>query len=69
MDEDTADLLNHLVEELEYYIGSDEPGSHLDSGDAERYIADATQAVYDYECSKVNLVDNRPKPLIFKVRL
>ena len=57
MDEDTANLLQRLSEELEWYAGSDEPGCNLDSSDAERLITEAAQKVYEHECSQVNLVD------------
>lgn len=66
MDDTTADLLQAISEELEYYISSDEPGCCLDSGDAENLITEATQKIYDHECSKVNLVDSRPKPMVLR---
>lgn len=66
MDEDTANLIQALSEELEYYIASDEPGCALDSRDAEQLITEAEQKVYEHECSQVNLIDGRPKPRILK---
>lgn len=66
MDEDTAELLQAISEELEYYIASDEPGIALDSTDAERLVTEAQQVIYDHECSKVDLVDGRPKPTVLR---
>ena len=66
MDESIADLLQKLSEELEWYIGNDEPGCNLDSADAEHLITEATQKVYDHECSKVNLINGKSKPLVLK---
>lgn len=66
MDEDAANLIQALSEELEYYVASDEPGIALDSRDAERLITEAQQVVHDHERSKVDLIDGRPKPTVLR---
>jgi len=68
VDEDTADLLTKLCEELDYYIGSDEPGTCLDSTDAEDLITEARQKVYDNDVKKFDIV-GEPEPRVIKVRL
>lgn len=68
MDDNIAELLQAISEELDYYITADEPGVRLDSGDAERLITEAEQEVYKHDCSKYDIV-GEPKPRLIRVRL
>lgn len=66
IDEDTATLLEALCQELDYYVGSDEPGNCLDSGDAERLITEARQKIHVHDSKQFDIVPPRP-PRVFKV--
>lgn len=70
MDEDTADLLRAARDELAYWLsGQDVEVGHLDTTDSEVLLDDITQAVYEYDCSKFDVIDGRPKPLVLKGRI
>lgn len=67
MDKELEELLQRAMEELCYWYNHDDVvGMGIDTTDTEAIHDEIEQALYKHDCSKVELIDGRPKPVVLR---